>query len=463
MPSSTLGLFFAFCVPSLLGFALLHALERLFPARARTILPFIPAVALGTLIGWLCVTFSMRVQHKLGFPATGLYTFAFPLVFASVLFLFSRRRSRVIPLKQLEGSMERINWLPFWVIVAMLALPLLFEVGLQPLPGWDAWEFWAARAKVWFFTGDLSDNRLQRNEEYPPAISLMMLWIARGADAWRDDLFGYVSLIHYLSAAAIMYWALATRFGIHSACVGVLFALGAPMLAVHSTVGGYADLPLACVLAAGSSLLLALNSTGKFADYALPIVLALCLPFYKIPGIFWMAILFIGIGIHDCFNAIVDRPKARVWRIALVVGLALGAVAVLGFESSSSQPASVFQIGNYTLRFALNDGALFVFTELFIAGSFLVLWFAVAQTYFGQSGRRELESSAAILSLSVVVVLGLVFVLSAVFLTNTLDWWQDGSTLNRALIHVAPTAILLVVVYGFSRNSINDQLKSSIN
>lgn len=432
-------------------------LETLFPPSTRPPLPTVPTVAVGTLVGWLLVTFWLRTQHRLGLPATGIYTFAFPLVFASALLLLSRSLARKPPPDTVTTSFKRIDWIPFGVLLVTFGLPLFVEVGLQPLPGWDAWEFWAARAKVWFFTSDLSDNRLQRNEDYPPAISLMMLWVARGAHAWRDDLFGYVSLIHYLCAAAIMYWALTTRFGLRPACVGVFFALGAPLLAVHSTVGGYADLTVAGVLVAGASSLLVLRSARKLTDYALPILLSFALPFYKIPGLFWMTILLIGLGVHYYSGALIERAKAQKWKIALVTGLTLIVVGALALTLSSSQPTAMYQIGNYTLTPSLNNGALFVLTELLITGSFLGLWVAVAHTYFGQIMRFEPESYGAILPLFVIVFLGLAFVLSAVFFSNTLDWWQDGSTLNRALIHVAPTAILLVMACGFSNNSRDDQ------
>ncbi len=441
MLSLFFGLLLAYSIPTLLGFLTLRALEATAKVPTANRLPTLVVGAAGTIVGWVLVTLTMRAQHTFGLTPSRLFTLAIPLVIALALLAALRRQAFA------GNPFGPVRPLTVCVL-ALLALPLLAELGLQPLPGWDAWEFWAARAKVWFFTGDLGDNRLQRNEDYPPAISLMMLWIARAANAWRDDLFGTISFLHLLSAATVIFWALRNRLGENYALVAVAFTLGAPLLAVHGVTGGYADLPLACALVSAAALLLCVRTESpSLSQYAVPALLGLCLPFYKIPGIFWMIIFFVGLATHLLSRRPTSSSQTFSRRSAVIcVFLVSLIVVVLAFIA----PQGAVKIGNYTIKFAVNDGAAFIFNELFITASFMLLWLGVAILYSRTPSHALPNIKSARTALSIIVVLGLVFVLAAVFFSNSLEWWADGSTLNRALIHIAPTAILLAVVQAYS-------------
>jgi hypothetical protein len=456
MLSAFIGLGLAFFIPVLLGFLTLRFFEVITKTPISHRLPNLVACAAGSILGWVLITFCLRFQHTLGLPASRLYTLAIPLALSVALLALLGRRAHVASVSRTHARSVFVS--AGAVAITLLTLPLLLEVGLQPLPGWDAWEFWAARAKVWFFTGDLADNRLLRNEDYPPAVSLMMLWVARAAGAWRDDLFSYISVFHLLSAGVVMYWALARRASRWAALVGIALALGAPLIAVHAVTGGYADLPLACALVVATSLLINLHRPALQSQYLVPLALALCLPFYKIPGLFWLAIFLAGAATFFVADRHASTASGSKWvRYAgLLVALALAAVVMLVLRS----PAETLKIGNYSLKLGLNDGAFFVFNELFVTGSFLLLWLGLTR-YITTMPRRDTPPlSAEIRALNVIVALGLAFVLAAVFLSNNLEWWADGSTLNRALIHLAPTGILLLIVKAYS--TLTDEASSPV-
>lgn len=456
MLNAFIGLSLAFIIPTLLGFLTLRLIENITKTPMSNRLPNWIGCAAGTVLGWVLITFSMRIQHALSLPASRLYTLAIPLALSVGLLAVLGRRAHLASVPWANSRSAFV--LGGIVAIALLTLPLLLEVGLQPLPGWDAWEFWAARAKVWFFTGDLADNRLQRNEDYPPAVSLMMLWVARAAGAWRDDLFSYISVFHLLSAGLVMYWALARRASHRAALVGIALALAAPLIAVHAVTGGYADLPLACALVVATSLLINLHRPAPLSQYLMPLALALCLPFYKIPGFFWFAIFLVGAATFFASDRHANTASSSKWvRYAgLPVAIALAALVTFVLRS----PAETLKIGNYSLKLSLNDGAFFIFNELFATGSFLLLWLGLTR-YFAVIPRRGMSAlSVEIRALNVIVVLGLAFVLAAVFLSNSLEWWADGSTLNRALIHIAPTGILLLIVQTYS--SLTGQVNNSV-
>jgi hypothetical protein len=446
MLNSYLGLAFAFIIPTVLGFLILRLLEFIAKTPLSNRLPNLVACGVGTVIGWVFITFCMRVQHALGLPSSLIHTFALPLTLCISLLTIVRNQVNIPDSNRAAGTSRSMIVGIF--MITLLGLPLVLEAGLQPLPGWDAWEFWATRAKVWFFTGDLADNRLQRNEEYPPAVSLMMLWVARAVGEWRDNLFSYISLLHLFSASLVMYWALQTRTSGHVALIGVGLALGAPLIAVHAITGGYADLPLACTLAIAASLLMCLPRGAALSHYMVSVGLALCLPFYKIPGVFWLAFFLLGALTHF-YCSHTSEKATRIKHLSrtlvqIMVALATLALVFLRFTNEN------LKIGNYVIRFTLNDGTLFVINELFVSGSFLLLWLTFGFYFVSKTQKPPADVIAPIQALKTIVVLGVAFVLSAVFLGNTLEWWADGSTLNRALIHIAPTAILLVVFLAYS-------------
>jgi hypothetical protein len=446
MLNALIGLVLAFMVPTVMGFLILRLMEISSKTPLHYRLPNVIGCAVGTVIGWIFITFCMRVQHALGLPASAHYTFAIPLALSLALLALVGRRAYVTA--PIRATAIAPSTMISVTVIALLGLPLVLEAGLQPLPGWDAWDFWAARAKVWFFTGDLADNRLLRNEDYPPAVSLMMLWVARAAGAWRDDLFSYISLLHLFSAGVVMYWALKSRSSNRVALVGVAFALGAPLIAVHAITGGYVDLPLACALVVAVSLLMCLPRRAALSQYAVPIALALCLPFYKIPGLFWFAIFLMGAVAHIAVGrAPIDELRKKYMPHAVTaIALAITIFLVATLRS----PQEALRIGNYTIKFKLNDGASFVFTELFVTGSFLLLWIGIGRFFAIKHNSPTSELKSEIGALTTIVTLGFAFVVAAVFLSNSIEWWADGSTLNRALIHLAPTAILLVIIQAYS-------------
>jgi hypothetical protein len=445
MLNSYLGLAFAFLLPTALGLLVFRLLEVVSKTPTSNRLPNAVGCAVGTVIGWVLVTFCMRAQHAFGLSASNFYTLAIPAALCLALLAIVRQRALVTAP---SGTYRATQSAKFGVVaIALLGLPLVLEADLQPLPGWDAWEFWAARAKVWFFTGDLADNRLQRNEEYPPAVSLMMLWVARAAGTWRDDLFSYISLIHLFAAGVVMFWALKTCLSQRAALLGVAFALGSPLVAVHAITGGYADLPLACALVVAVSLLISLPRAASPSKYLAPVGLAMCLPFYKIPGLFWLAIFLLGATAHFAYERVIGRNIVKKYGSRLVVLFAcvLSIIATFALRT----PDGALRVGNYTINFKLNDGVSFVFTELFIASSFLLLWVGLARCFVAKPKPLPTELASENWALTTIVALGLALAVAAVFLSNSIDWWADGSTFNRALVHLAPTAILLLITRGY--------------
>jgi hypothetical protein len=92
--------------------------------------------------------------------------------------------------------------------------------------------------------------------------------------------------------------------------------------------------------------------------------------------------------------------------------------------------------------------------SLFLLGKWHLLWYAViAATIVGWQVLR----SPAFAPLSATVASGLLFLVVAFAFTNARNWVTDQTTINRAVLHIAPLALgfTIVVVHAWLQGRIH--------
>ncbi|AHE98546.1 hypothetical protein [Thioalkalivibrio paradoxus] len=460
--SDALNLAFALMLPWLAGVAWAGLFWR------RRTAGRIPAVlGYGFLLGW-----TFLVLILLGLDAAGIsqsVTVAVVLLgAAAALGLLLRRWVDLSPKFDSRGA---TGWAALSVsgrvaaglLLALVAVrlgTLLPEVVWRPLYPWDAWMNWAPKARAWFEHGWLvpfvsRDDWMaggadagfytMMNWDHPPAVPLIHLWSALMLGHWDD---GLINLPWWflLVAMALALYGQARGAGASPllALLGVYLLVSIPLVASHVALAGYGDLWIGgLMLLAGMSL----HSWGRDGNARQGLLLLACaaaLPLFKSPGLVW-ALILVAV-------ALVARLRVLPFLIAAalaVTGLGLLVVTV-GVD------VELPRVGRVALG---PDGVVLPYMwsrdiqvypvwdvvagHLFVWGTWHMLWYATAIALLAGIwlGIRD----RGVRALWLVTILGLLFLFVVFFLTGKHRDAVDGTTLNRALLHLAPVAVALIL------------------
>jgi hypothetical protein len=424
---------FTLALPAAVGTCALLAISR--SCRA---MPLSFVFGAGTVLGWLIVVLSMIAQTYLALPSDRLYTLAIPLLVSVIavgrLLTLSDTRIAVSGLRPQKLSIAELSLL---LALAIQCWFVFFSFFGSTMQGWDAWEFWGVRAKVWFLTDDIWDNRLGTNQSYPPTVSLFMVWMARGLGNWNDSLVTLPWAAFYVATLLSVYGAIRLMSSRVLALIGANVAASMGLLASHAATPGYADLPLALAVTTSIGFVIGwFRFRTNWGFVVLALVFAAFAATMKIPGIMW-ALIVVAALVLMRFSTL-TRPRYMLWicgtaAVALVAGLLYG--QRLGLK-----------IGIYELR-AFNDNlSLFIEHGIELASFGLV---ALSVLFYLEFGIKRLSQIDELSRFALYfLLLTLTFLSVSVGFTNSVDFWADGSTLGRALVHVVPGTVLLLFVVG---------------
>jgi hypothetical protein len=442
-------------LPWLLGFALLSALDWPRPST----LPALPsagstALRLGTgyFVGALLLTLWMRALSATGIPF-GRLSIGAPLFVVAVTLLFWAARWQRIPLATLcdlprfliRPPLPRWQRFAWTVLLAWLALRfalLAAEVAWRPLYPWDAWVQWATKARVWYELGRIvpfvhaeawlagaTGAYFDASPNYPATVPLLQVWSCIALGSWDDSAMNWPWLLMAVALALAIYGALRdTGLSLLAALVGAYLVVSLPLLDAHVALAGYADLMMACVYTLAALAFYRWTLRRDPFDIILALLLALCCPLIKVPGVFWAVTLLPGILI-----ALLPR------RGPYAVGLAFGAGALVLLYLSQSAP----MIFGYRLHLDFEPPWHALAEAYFLLNNWHLLWYAVvALAVIG--ARRLVRPPLA--PLAAVVGTGLVFLGVVFTFTNVAAWVADFTTVNRATLHLAPLLVVLCVL-----------------
>jgi len=197
---------------------------------------------------------------------------------------------------------------------------------------------------------------------------------------------------------------------------------------VHVALAGYADLPMAAYFTLAALATLAWIRTRNIGDAILALLLASACPFIKTPGVVWVCTLLPAV-------IVALLPRRGIWIVA--TGLALGIVTLVVLAQSSPV------ILNYVLHldFAPAWGALV--ESFFMLGNWNLLWYGVIGAAILAGPRLAWPSVAP---LTMIIAAGVLFLAVVFTFTNAQIWVETQTTINRAVLHLAPLSAVWMLV-----------------
>jgi hypothetical protein len=407
-------------------------------------------VGCGFFAGAFIVTVWMRALSLAGIRFS-IASIALPLSIASVaLAALAWRRAGV---EQRTGSRTTDDVAPLsggkrallYVLVAWLALrfvTLLLDVVWTPLYPWDAWIQWATKARVWYSLGQIvpfgrTDAWFAANgavwfdasPNYPATVPLWQVWSSIALGRWDDALMNLPWWLVGVALAIAIYGALReSGLGRLGATIGAWLASSLPLANVHVALAGYADLPMAAYYALAALALWRWSRERTVASASLALLFAVACTTIKTPGLVWALTLLPGV-------VLVLMPQRGPRVVAIGVAVVLLTLAVL----AQTDPVVL----GYRLHLDFAPAWVALADSLFLLGNWHLLWYAViAAALVGWHVLR----SPALAPLSVTVASGLLFLVVAFAFTNARNWVTDQTTINRAVLHLAPLALVWTIV-----------------
>jgi len=327
-------------------------------------------------------------------------------------------------------------WLAFRFVV------LLLDVVWTPLYPWDAWIQWATKSRVWYELGRIvpfgrSEAWFAANgamwfdasPNYPATVPLWQVWSSVALARFDDALMNLPWWLTAVAFAIAVFGALrGGGFDVASAWIGTWLVSSLPLANVHVALAGYADLPMAAYFALAALALWRWSLRRALDDAVLAGVLAIACTTIKTPGIVWALCLVPGVVL-----ATMPRHAARI--IAFGLFAALMTLAVL------AQTSPV--ILGYRLHLDFAPAWQALADSLFLLGNWHLLWYVAIVVAI--AAWRDVRSPV-LAPLAAVLAAGLVFLLVAFSFTNARNWVTEQTTVNRAVLHIAPLVLVFALL-----------------
>lgn len=412
-------------------------------------------VAYGYILGVLLLTAAMRLSSMAGarWSFGGLCAVLVVIGFAALpMRKWLRARARATSPATPPAVTARPNppvaeaspdplALPVLAVLAAALIVVRFaslasEVLLQPLYAWDSWTQWATKAKVWSALHTMApfvsyDQWLARvpgyvdtAPHYPGTVPLLQAWMALALGRFDDALVNLPWLAFFVALGCGVYGQLRTLGASRSWSVVVGYlVLSLPLLDTHVALAGYADLPVSATYALGVLSLVAWERSGNPMQLVYLALLVVVLPTLKVPGTIWAATLVFGFLV-----ARFGVTRLRTLSIGVAVLAATSIVVAILFRHKLT--GSLHGAGNADVVQPLLD-------NLFLFDNWHLLWYllptAVALGWRSAIGSMRGTSAA--------LAAGIAFLAVVFTLTRAGAWVGDYTTVNRAILHLAPAAL----------------------
>jgi hypothetical protein len=402
----------------------------------------------GHFAGILVVTLLLRANDVAGMPLSALPVAVALLVIAAAGFLVASR-TRIPAHAPIATDAHAWRWLTY-AAIALIALrvgTLAADVLLRPLFAWDAWAQWGTKAKVWSGLRDIvpfigsEDWILQRRSgytdtapNYPATLPLLQTWMTLVLGRWDDALMNVPWLAAFVALGAGVYGQL-SRLGIARpwAALSSYLVLSLPLVGTHVALAGYADLHVAAAYALGILALAEWERTRDHAALARLATVAVMLPLFKIPGVAWLGTLALGV--------VVAAFGTTLWRMLLLGAGVLACTVAAGLYVSRGKAFVDAAATQYKVAESLMQ-------HLYAFGNWHLLWYLLPLVVV-VAWREALVVKAT----SIALACGLAFLVWTFLFTQAGDWVVDYTTVNRALLHIAPaiTAFTALLAYRWAR------------
>lgn len=407
----------------------------------------------GFFVGAFFLTVWMRGLSLAGVRFS-LASIALPIAaatFALAWMRWKRLFAKSVPREAMTRN-ERVLVVALAAWLAFRFIVLLLDVIWTPLYPWDAWIQWATKSRVWYELGRIvpfgraeawfaANGALwfDASPNYPATVPLWQVWSSVALARFDDAL---MNLPWWLTAVAfaiaVFGFLRGAGFGIGGAWIGTWLVSSLPLANVHVALAGYADLPMAAYFALAALALWRWTSRRTRGDAMLAAVLAIACTTIKTPGIVWALCLVPGV-------ILATMPKHGPRIVIFGLFAALMTLAVL----AQTNPVVL----GYRLHLDFAPAWQALADSLFLLGNWHLLWYAMIVVAI--VAWRDVRSPT-LAPLAVVLAAGLVFLLVAFSFTNARNWVTEQTTVNRAVLHIAPLALvftLLAVRAWFARRT----------
>ncbi len=374
---------------------------------------------------------------------------AIAAVLAGALLLAAARRvvARLPNRDAIDGATAPLDPRSILLLAAIAAAVLAFTVlDLRHPLWWDGFQIWASKAqrlvvegglgREWY-AGDVYNRRLLT---YPPLVPMLEGLLSLSRRGFDFDALKPIFLLFYAALLVSTYAAASSRLSRRAALLATLLVAVVPGLSTRSAAGGYADMPVAAIVAATVAASLRPRDAG-----ALPWMIG-ALTVVKNEGLILAAIACLAVAaswvLADRHRA-ARRLVAHARGIAVVAAFVAARLAYLAWLAvddpnfrSITAPGSLAE----SRRRILHVGRLCVESALDVS-RWGLLWpaLAVAVVYLLRRSCVRERCLAAGVSAALVAWW-------AIFLqTNWPLELHVAQALPRLLAQLAPAAILLVM------------------
>ncbi|BAO45531.1 hypothetical protein [Thiolapillus brandeum] len=443
------GLLLALCLPPALGIAWL---SRYWKSSHWSAI-----AGYGFLLGILATTLLMQLWNALGLKLA-FYPMAAILAALTLLAFYKRPLRQAstpppsTPVKSVGGK-----WL-FWLLAGLLLLQyggILLEIIWRPLYPWDAWMNWAPKARVWFEFRELVPwisraawLHLEPGELaytlgnpkaslYPPLVPLVQTWMALGLGAWNDSLINLPWLLCSITLGLGLYGQ-ARNLGSSplSAMLVTFGVLSLPYVSIHTALAGYADLWLSTFISLGAIAFFLWTLTRDPRQLILAILMAIAATQTKVPGIAWVAMLILAwlLSVAPRITITGILGGILVLSYLWISGGTSMDIPLLGRLVLSPERITLPGIDSFTLDYHPVWKAFW--QAWWVQGSWLFFgWLFPLVLIYAIFSRRL---SPRLLPATFLVVEAFLFLFITFFFTYHYASALDGTTINRATLHMVP-------------------------
>ncbi|MEE4378783.1 MAG: hypothetical protein V2J55_14920 [Candidatus Competibacteraceae bacterium] len=422
-------------------------------------------LAYGYLLGILFTTLLLRALDSLGL------TLSFPLcaLLLSVLIFFGIQQTRTLWQWNGSGSLAAWRHQPFWhhllfglvlVGIAVKFYGFAVEIGARPLYPWDAWTTWGVRPQVWFefkqlvpfvdaaswlaTDHSLTTAYLLEAWHYPPAVSLIQLWMSLGYGQWHESMANLPWLLCGVALGLGFYGQ--ARLWTGKPLLSLVFTyllLSIPLLNAHVALAGYADLWMATIYSLAAIALLQWLRTRDRAQGLLALLLGLTCALVKVEGVVWLLTLL------PVASAALTPRRYRFGLLLLLVVLLMlwfwngGFSATLpGLGTIYLQPERIEipYLGRFDVAYSPNWEPFL--DNFFVLGSWHLFWYVLILLVV--VAMPKIATDRLLLIFSAVVSSGLAMLFFLFLMTEAREWAAKYTSINRLFLHITP----LLMFYG---------------
>ncbi len=397
-------------------------------------------IGMGIYFGLISPALSLYLLQKLNFDFAIKNMFSVLSVLGSTVLIITFVVHKLGGLDNRRSLPEnRGSPLLFWFgALGATGFLLLVANGVTtPLFAWDGWEYWVLRSKFLFASNGLRDYERPFTELYPPLVPLLVVAASMPFGEITISMVTVIFLGLFIAMLTSMYGFLRDAGLVRSPAILSVYLSGSiPLLSVHTTMAGYADLPQAVATFFAACAAFYFVRRPNIANFLMLSSLVALLPLIKVPGLLWAFVIMFSVWLSFACK----KSGKLFWKISVSMGVCL---AIFLFYEANRRG---FAYSLYGISKVLNDDWQSIFSLVkFSSFSLVFVLISVASVLFFI--QCLVKRNANKVAPYFFAVISPVILISIVTFTNSEEYWRDSATVGRAILHITPSVLALFIVF----------------